>query len=126
MNKKQTLEQLRAQDAWNCVNSAQEDTAIDYEKYVNAAKSMPILIMNSGLMQMLAFANEKGNEQRRIADQLREWLTNRFDDLEEAEFRDFMRTLMKEVKSQDYQAMNGEALAWLKWMRQMAAAQKRG
>ena len=48
----QTLEQLRAQDAWNkCEKYSKEQ--------VNIAKSLPALIMNSGLMQVLAFAHQK-------------------------------------------------------------------
>ena len=48
----QTQEQLRAQDAW--------EKCADYSKeHVNIAKGLPALIMNSGLMQVLAFCQEK-------------------------------------------------------------------
>jgi len=50
-----TLEQQRAADAWQaaagCTNA-----------YAKLTKSAPALIMNSGLMQTLAFLHEKGEE----------------------------------------------------------------
>ena len=51
-----TLEQRRAQDAWNCAGQYGED-------HVNLAKGLPALIMSSGLMQVLAFLHEKGQKQ---------------------------------------------------------------
>ncbi len=125
MSKRPTLEQQRAQDAWNCVKVAQEESGISYGRYVIAAKGFPILIMNSGLMQMLAFAEEKKKEQQLVACQLRAWLSKRFPKvLKTSNFPEFMRCLMSDASPQDYQAINAEALAWLKWMRQIAAAQK--
>ena len=56
----ETLEQRRAQNAW--------DVCADYtEKHVNFAKGLPALIMNSGLMQVLAFCHEKGGDCERVA-----------------------------------------------------------
>ena len=60
---KQTLEQQRAQDAWQvCAHYSKE--------HVNAAKALPALIMNSGLMQVLAFCHEKGKVQADVAEHL--------------------------------------------------------
>lgn len=115
----QTLEQLRAQDAW--------DKSADYEKeHVNIAKGLPALIMNSGLMQVLAFCQEKKGKHDRVATDLRVWLIRRFPNgkiKDDPGFQEFMKFLMK-VGPQDYQAINAEAFAWLKWLRQMAAARK--
>ncbi len=120
----QTLEQKRAQDAWeNCVNYSKE--------HVNTAKSLPALIMNSGLMQVLAFCHEKGKKDsgrhyEQVATHLRNWLRGRFAQcLPSADFEPFMQALMK-ASPADYQAINTEAFAWLRWMRQMAAARKGG
>lgn len=123
---KQTLEQLRAQDAWACATKAQQVLGKSYDKYVNASKGLPALIMNSGLMQVLAFAQDKKNENEAVATQLRNWLSKRFPKvIPKSDFSDFMQSLMK-VGPQDYQAINAEAFAWLKWLRQMAAARKGG
>lgn len=144
----ETLEQRRAQNAWN--------VCADYtEKHVNFAKGLPALIMNSGLMQVLAFCHEKGKkaggkEYEVVAADLRTWLASqkigplaepsfikeaetRQKELERAKneeekqqiqrriFETFMQALMQS-SPHDYQRINAEAFAWLKWLRQMAAA----
>ncbi|MCS7314662.1 MAG: type III-B CRISPR module-associated protein Cmr5 [Bryobacterales bacterium] len=111
-----TLEQKRAQDAWR--------RARDYTKeQVNAAKGLPALIMNSGLMQVLAFCHQKADENEVIAADLRDWLATRFPSVFRGgkDFERFMEALMA-TDPRDYQAITAEALAWLKWLRQMAAA----
>lgn len=115
-----TLEQRRAQDAWT---KAQRYTS----KHADFAKGLPALIMNSGLMQVLAFCHEKGQKasQRHVeevAADLRAWLCGRFGGwINSAEFEPFMQALLKTAPA-DYQAVTAEAFAWLKWLRLMAAA----
>ncbi len=115
----QTLEQQRALDAW--------DKCTDYTKeHVNIAKGLPALIMNSGLMQVLAFCHEKGRANEVVAQHLRGWLSKRFNGEDrEPDFESFMEVLMKS-KSADYQAITTEAFAWLRWLRQIAAARRGG
>ena len=116
---KPTLEQQRAQNAWQACERYGKD-------HVNAAKGLPALIMNSGLMQVLAFCHEKGKAQADVADHLRAWLAGRFPrNVKNAEFATFMQALMQ-ASPADYQAINAEAFAWLKWLRQMAAARDKG
>jgi CRISPR-associated protein Cmr5 len=115
-----TLEQQRAQDAW--------DRCADYDKdkHVKLAKGLPALIMNSGLMQVLAFLHEKGGAHEAVSEHLRTWLHRRFrSSLGSADFEPFMQALMK-ASPQDYQAITAEAFAWLRWLRQMAAARRGG
>lgn len=115
---KLTLEQLRANDAWNC--------SVGYGKdHVNAAKSLPALIMNSGLMQVLAFCHEKGGANQKVADQLRAWLCKRRGSERDPGFEAFMEELMRSSPA-DYQAITAEAFAWLRWLRQMAPARVKG
>lgn len=113
---KPTLEQQRAQDAWEKCAGCNKD-------YVNAAKSLPALIMNSGLMQVLAFCHEKGGANEAVAQHLRLWLAKRFFKSPDRDpgFDVLMGILMK-AQPADYQAITAEAFAWLRWMRQMAAA----
>jgi CRISPR-associated protein Cmr5 len=110
-----TLEQLRAQDAWNqCANYTKE--------HVNIAKGLPALIMNSGLLQVLAFCHEKGKANEMVATHLRTWLNQRFNGVNrDPGFEFFMQSLLKASPS-DYQAITAEAFAWLRWMRQMSSA----
>jgi CRISPR-associated protein Cmr5 len=119
-----TLEQQRAQDAWEKCAGYSKD-------HVNIAKGLPALIMNSGLMQVLAFCHEKGEKESQrhnedVARDMRKWLQSRFENtIPNANFEPFMKSLMN-AKPGDYQAITAEAFAWLRWMRQMAAARKGG
>ena len=110
-----TLEQQRAQDAWNqCASYTKE--------HVNIAKGLPALIMNSGLMQVLAFCHEKGKANEQVAAHLRTWLNLRFNEVDrDPGFEVFMQSLLKATPA-DYQAITTEAFAWLRWMRQMSSA----
>lgn len=114
-----TLEQQRAQNAWQCAERYTKE-------HVNVAKALPALIMNSGLMQVLAFCHEKGDAYEMVAQQLRTWLNKRFNGGKgDIGFEAFMQTLMN-AAPHDYQAITAEAFAWLKWLRQMAAARQGG
>lgn len=114
-----TLEQQRAQDAWQCAERYTKEHA-------NVAKSLPALIMNSGLMQVLAFCHEKGEAYEVVAQQLRAWLNKRFNGVDrDPGFEVFMQGLMS-TAPRDYQAITAEAFAWLKWVRQMASARMGG
>ena len=119
MQKKPTIEQLRAQNAWEVSAAYQSD-------HVNAAKALPALIMNSGLMQVLAFCQDKGRAQAVVAEHLRSWLASRFPSTfaKGHEFSAFMQALMQ-ASPATYQAINTEAFAWMKWLRQMSAARKK-
>lgn len=112
---KLTLEQQRAQDAWNqCASYTKE--------HVNIAKGLPALIMNSGLMQVLAFCHEKGKANELVATHLRTWLNQRFNGVaRDPGFEAFMQALLQ-AHPADYQAITTEAYAWLRWLRQMASA----
>jgi len=117
---KLTLEQQRAQDAW-------DQSACYTKDHVNIAKSLPALIMNSGLMQVLAFCHEKGGANDMVASQLRTWLVKHFsgEGTRDPGFEAFMQRLMK-ASPADYQAITAEAFAWLRWLRQMAPARVKG
>ncbi|MDW8479475.1 MAG: type III-B CRISPR module-associated protein Cmr5 [Xanthomonadales bacterium] len=119
-----TLEQQRALDAWRKAANYTSDHA-------NFAKSLPALIMNSGLMQVLAFCHEKGDPQEKVATDLRKWLEQRFPELGTAgshqassgqdEFEKFMEALFR-CEPRQFQEITAEAFAWLRWVRQMASA----
>lgn len=114
-----TLEQQRAQDAWNkCAGYTKE--------HVNVAKGLPALIMNSGLMQVLAFCHEKGGANEVVAQHLRAWLSKRFNGIDRDPGFDLLMQSLMNAKPGDYQAITAEAFAWLRWMRQMAPARVGG
>ncbi len=110
-----TLEQRRAQYAWE---KAKEDCSKDY---LNLAKGLPALIMNSGLMQVMAFLHKKGKAHHlKLQADILSWLHEIFDDVPPS-FTGFMEAMLQ-ADSRKYQDVTTEALAWLRWMRQMAAA----
>ncbi len=120
---KQTLEQQRARDAWE-----KSGLGVDRHRkdYVNLSKSLPALVMNSGLMQVMAFLHQKGEGvYQTVAADLREWLHKRFENDVPAGFEPFMEAMLN-TDARTYQAVTVEAFAWLKWLRQMAAARQRG
>ena len=110
-----TKEQQRAADAWRC----SEGCVPGYDK---VAKSVPALIMTSGLMQTIAFLEDKGNQNggQDLNRQLRRWLAREFPDVfNGAEYEPFMEALVQ-ADPERFQAITAEARAWLRWLRQIA------
>jgi CRISPR-associated protein Cmr5 len=125
----QSTEQRRAAHTWQCARQAKTelDSASDkdqFKDYVNAAKGMPALIMNSGLMQVMAYFHaKKETRYRLLSSHLRAWLHETCQTPED--FRSFMEKLMQ-AEAQDFRMITMEAFAWLRWMRQMAPAVEQG
>lgn len=113
-----TLEQKRAQHAWTKASLGIENYGRDY---INDAKGLPALIMNSGLMQVMAFLHQKGGRHDLLAQHLRDWLHTHCDT--PSGFEEFMQHLMQ-AEPRRFQMITAEAFAWLKWLRQMASALK--
>jgi CRISPR-associated protein Cmr5 len=115
-----TLEQKRAQHAWEKAGSAKAQLGNGYKDYVNDAKGLPALIMNSGLMQVMAFCHDKGGRHETLAQHLRDWLHRQCGTPQE--FDHFMQELLMKCEPRRFQMITAEAFAWLKWLRQMASA----
>ncbi|MFM2007751.1 MAG: type module-associated protein Cmr5 [Pseudomonadota bacterium] len=116
---RQTLEQRRAQHAWD---KAGEGFARHGKDYINDAKGLPALIINSGLMQVMAFLHAKADRHETLASHLRDWLAVQCGT--PRDFEGFMETLMRVDEPADYQAITAEAFAWLRLLRQMAPARQ--
>ena len=115
-----TLEQKRAQFAWDF---AKEGTALAGDEYRNLAKAAPALIMNNGLMQTLAFYQDKGKPQHMaLAGHLRRWIMKRAGgNGQDPGFQPMMDVLLRAQPDQ-YRHATDEALLILRWIRQFAAA----
>jgi CRISPR-associated protein Cmr5 len=115
-----TLEQQRAQFAWQC---AQEGVQVAGAEYRNLAKAAPALIMNNGLMQTLAFYQDKDKDHHRaLATQLRRWIMQRAGgNGQDPGFQPMMEVLLRAQPDQ-YRQATDEALLILRWIRQFAAA----
>lgn len=115
--KKPTREQERAAHSWEMAKQGVEQHGKDY---VNDAKSLPALIMNSGLMQVMAYMEGKSDRRyQTLATHLRDWLHQSLKT--PSNFEPFMQHLLK-AEPREFQAITAEAYAWLRWLRQMAPA----
>ncbi|MER2527619.1 MAG: type III-B CRISPR module-associated protein Cmr5 [Candidatus Competibacter denitrificans] len=111
------LDQWRAAHAWKCVQGCNDD-------YINLAKAAPALIMNNGLMQVLAFYQSKGKAHHiALGKHIREWLVLRFPAQRlNAGYADVMQSLFDSQTPRFYQEATDETLLLLRWIRQFAAA----
>ena len=115
-----TLEQKRAQFAWDF---AKEGTALAGDEYRNLAKAAPALIMNNGLMQTLAFYQDKNKPQHQaLARHLRCWIMKPAGgNGQDPGFQPKMEELLR-ADPDNYRHATDEALLILRWIRQFAAA----
>ena len=116
----QSMEQKRAAHAWD---KAKIGVGKHQSDYVNDAKGLPALIMNSGLMQVMAFLESKQGRHALLGEHLRDWLAQ--SNKTPKDFTGFMQYLMN-AKAVDYQAIASESFAWLRWLRQVAPAINKG
>jgi len=129
----QTLDQQRAQYAWEQVSQAAQQRII--RDYTREAKGAPALIMGSGLMQTLAFLCAKDKPQHRaLLGHVCRWLgrtlggtpvtqQERFPPEPAADFVNVMAALHR-APSTLYLRATDESLALLRWIRQFADARK--
>ena len=127
----QTLDQQRAQYAWEQVSQAAQQRIIT--DYTREAKGAPALIMGSGLMQTLAFLRAKNKPQHlALLGHVCRWLgrtlggtpvtqQEHFPPELAAEFANVMDALHR-APSSLYLRATEETLALLRWIRQFADA----
>ncbi len=117
-----TLEQRRAAYAWECVQNCTPE-------YTNLAKAAPALIMSNGLMQTLAYYQDKGKGDRKphhfLMKHIAGWLVKRFGSdknfTTNADYESVMPALYN-AEPALYRQATEEAFAILRWIRQFAAA----
>jgi CRISPR-associated protein Cmr5 len=120
-----TLDQQRAQFAWDAANAARRAFP-KFEEYKNLAKGAPALVMGNGLMAALAFyqSRDKAHATQLLKDMLG-WLARRAGEKATPPFAAAMGAFQT-MNSQDYMAATDEVLAMLKWLRQFADALDKG
>ena len=133
MSQKLTLDQQRARYAWEKADEAARHYVIN--EYTNLAKSVASLIMNSGLMQTLAFLQSKKDDQHKmLLLHLTKWLgrtlggapvteNDRFPPEQAADFSLVLAALYNSP-SELYMHATSETMALLRWIRQFADARK--
>lgn len=113
---KPSLDQERAAYAWKKVQGQGGE-------YTKLAKGAPALIMNNGLMQTLAFYQDKKSQYHHDLNQhIIDWLESYLDGntASNVPFPIMMDKLLK-ADSQKYRKATEETLALLRWIRQFAA-----
>lgn len=134
-----TRDQQRAQFAWDKVEEAAQQKIIN--DYSNLSKAVPSLIMNSGLMQTLAFLQAKMDPKKPVSQQhhvlllahVMIWLgpillvpisrpPTTHEEIATA-YKETMRSLHGS-ESTRYMRATSETMALLRWIRQFADARK--
>ncbi|RMG39816.1 MAG: type III-B CRISPR module-associated protein Cmr5 [Planctomycetota bacterium] len=124
----QTLDQRRAQHAWQAIEKLDRFSNQQRDEYAREAKKLPVRIMASGLGQALAFICAKASDKKETLSQLHrdltDWVLNGRglkgaapESLLQSVFRgdaDFMRRATNEV------------LAYLQWLNRFAEAKGLG
>jgi len=117
MTKQPSLDQKRAAYAWQKVQGQNDE-------YGKLAKGAPALIMNNGLMQTLAFYQDKGKSHHKALNQhIIGWLWERRPGRDVGVAPTFEQTMAEllTADSQAYRKATEETLALLRWIRQLAA-----
>ncbi len=115
-----TLEQRRAQKAWECVQQVKgESFAGDYR---TIAVKAPSLILNNGLAQTLAFlhAKQERDSHRLLYGHLSEWVRKQ---LGIGDASDVLQWIVKEASVHQYRRAAMETLAFLQWLKRFAEAE---
>lgn len=114
----ESLEQKRAEFAYNCANIEERKKDSKYSKYV---KNIPMLIKTNGLGATVAFIYCKSKKEGAygwIYYDLYEWL-KKTGHLKETKL---VEILVKNFNSPEYKAITIEVLAFLKWLKRFAEA----
>ncbi|MBE0434897.1 MAG: type III-B CRISPR module-associated protein Cmr5 [Methylomicrobium sp.] len=116
MSKLPSLDQKRAAYAWKVVQGQPDE-------YGKLAKGAPALIMNNGLMQTLAFyQDKKGEHYKALNKHIIDWLAAYLTHQENVTVPfDKMMDALLNANSQKYRKATEETLALLRWIRQFAA-----
>lgn len=119
-NDTQSLDQRRAAYAWGCVK---DGVGKDYVSLVSGASA---LIMSNGLLQALAYYENKGKEAKTIGGHIQSWILGGSRvDCSKVAF-DKAVSEMSGADSTQYITYTEEALAMLRWLRQLAKAAQKG
>jgi CRISPR-associated protein Cmr5 len=124
VNPIETIEQGRAQYAFNCAQAGAR--LKDASKYKSYVKRTPMLIKNNGLGAAFAFIYQNKNEEayKLIYDQTYQWLISR--NYIKASKDNEENTLMAQLvnmHSEDYRKVANEVMALFNWLRRFVDAE---
>jgi len=129
MTRQRSLEQRRAEVAWQKVLAAKKRSKEFAQKYGQLARSAPADIQINGLAQTLAFWRAKGkgkqdDEHSVIFRDLSEWVIQQMGWQPQNTQADLLvRITAAEASTHDYRRATAEAIAFLQWLKRFAEAE---
>ncbi|RMH35738.1 MAG: type III-B CRISPR module-associated protein Cmr5 [Acidobacteria bacterium] len=125
MSQQQTLEQKRAQRAWNDIQSVVNRSDEFKKKYGSLARRVPMLVLTNGLGQTLAFLRAKGkndqsDEHNVLFNHLSAWTMSQV--APNVSDQNLLNWVLKS-DSTAYRRATAEALAYLVWLKRFAEAE---
>jgi CRISPR-associated protein Cmr5 len=122
-----TLEQKRAEQAWECVQKVTKKSQEFKKKYGSLARKVPMLVLTNGLGQTLAFLKAKGkndsaNEHTVLFRHLSDWVLSQVAPSATAS-NGYLLQWVLENDSVAYRRATTEALAFLTWLKRFAEAE---
>lgn len=124
-SQQQTLEQKRAQQAWNDIQSVVKRSADFKKKYGSLARRVPMLVLTNGLGQTLAFLRSKGkndasDEHNVLFNHLSTWTISQV--APKAGKQNLLDWVLNS-ESTAYRRATAEALAYLAWLKRFTEAE---
>ncbi len=122
-----TLEQQRAQRAWECVEKVTKQSQDFKKKYGSLARKVPMLVLTNGLGQTLAFLKAKGknksdDEHTVLFRHLSDWVLGQVASTTTSSNEDLLQWVLHN-DSAAYRRATMEALAFLTWLKRFAEAE---
>lgn len=119
MSRQRTLDQERAQAAWNCVKEVKEKAF--QAKYLQLSRGATADIQAHGLAQTLAFWRAKKEDQHQtLLKDITGWTTKRLG-LTEPDLLNWITA--ETTRTSDYRRATVEVLAFLTWVKRFAEAE---
>ena len=122
---RKTLDQRRAEHAWQAVQVAKNNKDVDFEKFHGQAKKLPVRIIASGLGQALAFLKAK-NYAPKLLVALGDWVLDKRINPDSKKPEPDDMALLKAVVEGDAEFLRwatDEILAYLQWLVRFADAE---
>lgn len=121
MSERRSLEQKRAQRAWENVRSVKgKDFAKEYGKL---ARSAPADIQANGLGQTLAFWQAKGKdkaEHKTLFQHVSDWVIQQ---IKVDSSKNLLEWIVDQANTDEYRRATSEAIAFLIWLKRFAEAE---
>ena len=126
-NGRPTLDQRRAQHAWQAVENAKTLNAPEKKDFAREAKQLPVRIKTAGLGQALAFLAAKGGDARnRLLVKLGDWLLIQRKLASRSDDAINQNSLLQSVINGDADLLRRateEALLYLQWLTRFSEAE---